>query len=341
MAPKPPQVSVIVPVYAGQRTLTNLIKRCSAIRETHGGDCASILHEIIFVCDEPIDSSESLLIAAAKENKWIRVISLARNSGQHLATAIGILHSSGDWVMTIDEDLQHPPEAMHHILLSALDQGLDLLYVQSKIRVHGSSLYRDFSSKTSKLCMSLVSRDDYSIISSFRLIRGEVARSIAMSVDKYSYLDAVLFSATSTKRRCVSYLELNDPRRRKESGYDIKKLIRHYGRLIISAEFSSLRVLIAITVIIGMPLLVLLIIMVVIGGITETRQISPGWLSLFFLGVTTNLFLWAYAIYSLKLMSVLFLRSNGSPAFLVINRELDEEHAAYLRMDCKTAHENI
>lgn len=333
-------MSVIVPVYAGQKTLTALIERCIEIRENESGTCGNILHEIIFVCDEPIDDSESLLIAAAKKNEWIRIISLARNSGQHLATAIGILHSSGDWVMTIDEDLQHPPEAMQHILLGALDQGLDLLYVKSKTRVHGSSLYRDLSSKISKLCMSLVTRDDYSIISSFRLIRAEVARSIAISVDSNSYLDAVLFSATSPKRRSVSYLELNDPRRPKESGYDVKKLLRHYGRLIISAEFSSLRMLMALSFIIGMPLFVLLISLLVIGGITESRQIAPGWLSLFFLGVTVNMFLWAYAVYSLKLMSVLFLRSNGSPSFLVINRELDKEHVSYLRMASKTTHES-
>jgi glycosyltransferase involved in cell wall biosynthesis len=196
MEPVCPLVSVVVPVYAGHRTLPDLIKRCTAIRDGHGDIPSTLLHELIFVCDEPIDGSESLLVAAAKKLDWIKVISLARNSGQHLATAVGILYSSGDWVLTVDEDLQHPPEMMAQTLIEALDQGLDLLYIKSSTRIHASSIYRDFASNTSKLCMRVFTRDDYSIISSFRLIRGEVARSIAVSVDGKSYLDAVLFSVT-------------------------------------------------------------------------------------------------------------------------------------------------
>lgn len=331
MEPVCPFVSVVVPVYAGQRTLPDLIKRCTAIRDGHGGIPRDLLHELIFVCDEPIDGSESLLVEAAKQLDWVRVISLARNSGQHLATAVGILYSSGDWILTLDEDLQHPPEMMAQPLIEALDQGLDLLYIKSTTRVHASSLYRDFASRASKLCMRIITRDDYSMVSSFRLIRGEVARSIAISVDGKSYLDAVLFSVTSAKRRSVSYSEFSDLRDANGSGYSLKKLLRHYGRLIMSAEFSGLRMLTTLGFLVGVPLLVLMLVLLVVGWLTGTQQIAPGWLSLFFLGVSMNVFLLVYAVYSLKLLSVLFLRSSGSPQFLVISREVDALHGEYLR----------
>lgn len=331
MVPVCPIVSVVVPVYAGQRTLPDLIKRCKAIRDGHGGIPRDLLHELIFVCDEPIDGSVSLLVSAAKQLDWVRVISLARNSGQHLATAVGILYSSGDWVLTLDEDLQHPPEMMAQALIAALDQGLDLLYIKSTTRVHASSFYRDLASKTSKLCMRIITRDDYSVVSSFRLIRGEVARSIAISVDRKSYLDAMLFSVTSSKRRSVSYSELSDLRDPHGSGYSLKKLLRHYGRLIMSAEFSGLRMLTTLGSLLGAPLLVLMLVLLLVGWLAGVQQIAPGWLSLFFLGVLMNVFLLVYAVYSLKLLSVLFMRSSGSPQFLVISRELDALHGEYLR----------
>ena len=194
-----PLVSFVVPVYAGQRTLPELIRRCLILRSGLEGVPAGLLHQLIFVCDEPVDGSESLLLTASKEHDWIRVISLARNSGQHLATAVGLLHATGDWILTIDEDLQHPPEIIAAALMEALENNLDLLYLKSTTRVHRSSLYRDLTSNISKFGMKFLTRDDYSLVSSLRLIRGEMARAIAPAVDSKSYLDAILFAATSAK----------------------------------------------------------------------------------------------------------------------------------------------
>jgi glycosyltransferase involved in cell wall biosynthesis len=331
MEPICPLVSVVVPVYAGHRTLPDLIRRCATIRAGLHGVPPNLLHELIFVCDEPIDESESLLVGAAKKLDWVQVISLARNSGQHLATAVGTLYSSGDWILTMDEDLQHPPEIMAQSLMEALEKGLDLLYIKSTTRIHASSLYRDFASNASKLCMKIFTRDDYSVISSFRLVRGEIARAIAISVDGKSYLDAVLFAVTSAKRRGVFYSAFSDQRDAGGSGYSITKLLRHYGRLIMSAEFSGLRMLTTLGLLIGAPLLLLMLVLLVVGALNGTQQIAPGWLSLFFLGVSMNVLMLVYAVYSLKLLSVLFLRSTGSPQFLVISRELDALHLEYLR----------
>lgn len=330
MEPICPLVSVVVPVYAGEQTLPDLIKRCKAIRDGNGGMPRELLHELIFVCDEPIDGSEPLLNAADNQFDWIRVISLARNSGQHLATSVGILYSSGDWVLTLDEDLQHPPEMIAQVLVEALDHGLDLLYVKSTIRVHGSSLYRDITSRASKICMKVVTHDDYSGVSSFRMIRGEVARSIAISIDGNSYLDAVLFAVTSAKRRDTFYSEFSDTRGAHGSGYSFKKLLRHYGRLIMSAEFSGLRMMITLGSLFGIPLLMLMLVLLVVGWFGGTQQIAPGWLSLFFLTTSLSVLFLMYAVYSLKLLSVLFSRSSGSPQFLVISRELDSPHREYL-----------
>jgi glycosyltransferase involved in cell wall biosynthesis len=290
-----------------------------------------LIHELIFVCDEPVDNSEQLLLDLCKHHDWLQVISLARNSGQHLATAVGILYSSGDWVLTIDEDLQHPPEMLPQLLIYALENRSDLVYVRSFTRVHSSSLYRDFTSWASKLCMKIFTRDDYTSISSFRLIRGEIARTVASSIDPKSYLDASLFSVTSVKRRAVFQSSFQDQRGNRNSGYSLKKLVRHYVRLIMSAELSGFRLFGFLAFIIVSPLVAMMFMLLFSGWISGIREVAPGWLSLFFLGVLMNMFLLVYSVYSLKLLSVLFARSTGCPSFMVINRELDFAHLSFLR----------
>jgi len=326
-----PLVTIVVPVYSGLRSLPELLRRCESLRQGLGDVPKGLLHEVIFVCDEPMDGSDAFLLEQARHKGWVQVVSLARNGGQHLATAVGILYSSGDWILTIDEDLQHPLELVTQVLSEALHHGMDLIYVKSTTRVHASSIYRDMTSNASRICMKLFTREDYSIISSFRMIRGEVGRAIAISIDERSYLDASLFSVTSARRRSVFYATLSDHRVAGGSGYSIKKLLRHFGRLIMSAEFSGLRMMTTLGLVIGVPLLVLMTLLLVLGSLQGTRQIAPGWLSLFFLGVTTISMLMVYAVYSLKLLSVLFLRSSGSPQFLVVRRELDQSHLDWLR----------
>jgi hypothetical protein len=178
--------------------------------------------------------------------------------------------------------------------------------------------------------MRLFTREDYSIISSFCLIRGKVGRSIAISIDAKSYFDAAYISVTSSKRRSVVFAEFTDQRDAGASGYNLRKLLHHYGWLIMSAEFSGLRLLSTLALLIGAPLLILMMAMLAIGSLQGTRQMAPGWLSLFFLGVTMNLVLMCYGVYSLNLLSVMFFRSTGSPQFLVISREMDKYHLSCL-----------
>lgn len=324
-----PRISIVVPVYSGAATLPVLVDRCAAIRS---GVYADILYELIFVCDEPVDASERVLEDCVSRHEWIRLVSLARNSGQHMATAVGILYSSGDWILTIDEDLQHPPEIFPDLLVEALSKGLDLLYVRSRSRIHASSLYRDISSNASKFLMRLFTRDDYSMISSFRLLRGEIARSVAVSVDAKSYLDAALFAATGTKRRGVLYADFQDHRDGARSGYSLLRLLQHYVRLILAAELSGFRVMITFVLLFAIPLLVGLGLWLIYALTTGTAQeIAPGWLSLFALGLSIHLFLIVYFVYSLKLLYAILSRGAGMPPFLVLSRSIDVRFLACMR----------
>jgi len=325
-----PAVSIVVPVYAGAATLQTLIKRCAALRESHGSIPSGVVRELIFVCDEPVDNSESILRDASRCHPWVRLVSLARNSGQHLATAVGILYSSGDWILTLDEDLQHPPELLDKALLEALKTSLDLVYIRSTQRIHAKSIYRDLSSNLSKLILRFFTRDEYSEISSFRLVRGEIGRTVANAMDSRSYLDAALFAATSKHRRQTIYALFSDSRAGSPSGYNFVRLIRHYGRFITSAEFSGLQLLISIGAIAALPLMLLLVGYIFYSIIQGVQVMTPGWLSLFSLGLMANALIVFFGIYNVKLLSVLFARSSGMPPFLVIDRSIDQLHLTNL-----------
>src|SRR5690349_13842441 len=103
-------VSFVTPVYSGEAHLPALVSRQEEARAALEKSGLAVRHvESIFVCDEPIDGSARVLAELAKTRPWITVLHLGKNMGQHGATAAGLLHSSGDWVVTMDEDGQHDP----------------------------------------------------------------------------------------------------------------------------------------------------------------------------------------------------------------------------------------
>lgn len=106
-------ISVIVPVYTGASFLRELTQEIERVRERWIASGAPLsIEELIFVDDAAIDNSADVLDDISKNKAWVTVLHLARNFGQHAATIEGVLHSSGDWVVTMDEDLQHPPAAI-------------------------------------------------------------------------------------------------------------------------------------------------------------------------------------------------------------------------------------
>ncbi len=106
-----PVISVIVPVYRNVDTLRELHRRLS---ETL--DRESLSHEIIFVDDACPAGSLAVLEDLARRDRRVAALALARNVGQHRAVLIGLAHARGDWLVTLDADLQDPPEAIPDLL---------------------------------------------------------------------------------------------------------------------------------------------------------------------------------------------------------------------------------
>ena len=121
------EISVVIPCYQGADYLPDLIHAIAQIRyRIHEADLPLQLSECICVNDAAVDGSLEVLQSLQGSYPWLRILSLSRNFGQHPATVAGILHSSGDWVVTLDEDLQHHPRHIVPLMLQACKKNHDV-----------------------------------------------------------------------------------------------------------------------------------------------------------------------------------------------------------------------
>jgi glycosyltransferase involved in cell wall biosynthesis len=175
-------VSTVTPVYCGEVYLANLVNELVALRDKWLRENAPFsLVESIFVVDGAVDNSEEILCGLKCQYSWIKVITLSRNFGQHSATVAGICHTSSDWVVTLDEDLQHKPGEIETLFKKQALAGADLVYAQPLATVHGNS-WRDLSSRTVKSILAkITTTPQMKLFNSFRLIRGSIGRAAASS----------------------------------------------------------------------------------------------------------------------------------------------------------------
>lgn len=331
----------VTPVYRGADYLRELVREIDRLRMSWRRDNSPIeLIESIFVDDGSIDSSASVLEELAVEFPWVTVVTLSRNVGQHAATVAGICHSSSDWVVTLDEDMQHRPAEIENMLAKAINVGADVCYARPRTPVHGGS-WRDKASVYTKSVLSrLVNLPQIKEFNSFRLIRGSIARAAAAASTSYTYLD-IAISWYSNSYVSV-WLNMEDKRfvLHKSSGYGLGKLVRHARNLLVSSSLDIASK--------GLVLGGVTIIMAALLGAGVVLQkfffpeiiASPGWASLvalvsFFGGVVI-----ALLCIVLEYLHVLVLEKLGKPTFFTVNRESDVRLRKWLEREALSGAES-
>ncbi len=178
-------ISVIIPVYNSEKTLPELTQRLTVSLKK-----ISNKYEIILVNDGSQDQSWAALQTLAKKNAAIHGLNLMRNYGQHNALLCGIRAARYEVIVTMDDDLQHPPEEIWK-LVDELDKGFDVVYGLPKKLVH--SFWRNFSSRLSKYFLAKtlgISRIKY--LSSFRAFKADLRRSFEAFNSSNVIIDALL-----------------------------------------------------------------------------------------------------------------------------------------------------
>jgi glycosyltransferase involved in cell wall biosynthesis len=235
------EVSLVVPVYQGERTLQLLaseVEPLTAPQRTAGGRRFRVV-ELVLVHDGALDSSAQVMKDLALRHAFVRPIWLSRNFGQHAATFAGLASTVGEWVITLDEDGQQDPSDVGRMLDCALDQRTRLVYAEpSNAPPHG--VVRNLFSTLAKWLFVRVLGASIGRFNSFRLIEGEVARSVAAYSGPNVYLDVALSWVVGAAGRCSVLLREERGRR---SGYTPRRLMRHFWQLVLTSGTLPLRLI--------------------------------------------------------------------------------------------------
>jgi undecaprenyl-phosphate 4-deoxy-4-formamido-L-arabinose transferase len=216
LGPIAPSVSVVVPVYNEEANLDPLYARLAPVLEQSGRR-----YEVIFVDDGSTDRSLEKLRRLQHAHAAVRVISLNRNYGQHAAVFAGLDHARGDVIVTLDADLQNPPEEIPR-LLAEVDRGHDV--VGGWRRRRRDSLFRRLLSRGMNRLTSFmvgVRMQDYGCM--LRAYRREVVQVLRGCRETSSFIPAL---ANSFARSPVEVPVAHEERATGHSSYGPFGLLR-------------------------------------------------------------------------------------------------------------------
>lgn len=210
-------LSVVVPVYRSEAILPELVRRLGNALPAMASS-----YELVLVNDSSPDGSWDVISQLAQYYPWIRGINLMRNYGQHNALLCGIRVAQYGVIVTMDDDLQHPPEEIPK-LLEVLDQGYDVVYGRPAEEQHG--LLRDLASLTTKLALqNMMGAEIARQVSAFRLFRADVAGAFRHYEGAFVSIDVLLTWGTN---RFAAAPVRHEPRQQGTSGYTFRRLFTH------------------------------------------------------------------------------------------------------------------
>ncbi len=221
-------ISVVVPVYNSEASLPELVRR---LEEVLGRRPEPF--EILLVDDGSRDRSWAVIEGLSRERGTVRGLRLMRNYGQHNALLCGIREARHPVTVTLDDDLQNPPEEIES-LLAELARGHDVVYGTPAIQRHGR--WRDLASVMTKLALkNAMGAETARQVSAFRAFRTSLRRAFAdfwspsVSIDVLLTWGTTRFSAVEVQ---------HDPRTLGKSNYTFRRLLDH--ALNMMTGFSTL-----------------------------------------------------------------------------------------------------
>ncbi len=228
--------SVVIPVYRSANLVAGLYERLSAVM-----NALDISWELVLVEDCGGDDTFEKILALKSElgdRDNILALQLGRNFGQHNAIWCGVQHASGERIITIDDDLQNPPEEIPKLIEEMERSGCDLVYGVPHQKKHSKfrNLGSDLIQRTVRVAFGNTGN-----ISSFRLFKRFLIENSEQMQSRFVFLEGILMSSSSY----VRHLPVRHaPREQGRSGYSIAKLIRLSLNLLLNYTTLPLRVIV-------------------------------------------------------------------------------------------------
>jgi glycosyltransferase involved in cell wall biosynthesis len=218
----PASLSIVIPVYNSEETLPLLLERLNKVFGGGRGD-----FEVVLVNDGSRGQSDSVIERACEQYPWVVGIELMRNYGQHNALLCGIRSAHYPVIVTMDDDLQNPPEEIPK-LLEKLAEGYDIVYGYPKSETH--NWLRNCASQMTKIVLRRAMGVDVARhVSSFRAFRTTLRDGFAAYNGQFVSIDVLLSWGT---RRFAAVPVANPPRALGVSQYTAAKLIAHAMNMI-------------------------------------------------------------------------------------------------------------
>jgi glycosyltransferase involved in cell wall biosynthesis len=311
-------ISVVVPVYNAVDTLDDLAERLAEVLPLL---CNT--YELILVNDGSRDQSWQAIERLCQANPWIRGLDLMRNYGQHNALLCGIRAARFETVVTMDDDLQHPPSEISK-LLDELNQGYDVVYGTPLKQQH--NLWRNLASYITRLGLqSTMGVENARKVSAFRAFRTKIREAFLGYQSPFVIIDVLLTWGTT---RFTAVSVHHEPRHSGASNYTFRKLIVHAINTITG--FTVLPLQLASLMGFGFALFGLVVLVYVVGRFFIEGGSVPGFP---FLASTVSIFsgvqLFALGIIG-EYLARMHFRLMERPTYvvrdLVESDEEDHEH---------------
>jgi polyisoprenyl-phosphate glycosyltransferase len=318
--PEVHRISIVIPVYQGEHHLAPLVVELAPYVDgftTPDGHVARVA-EVILVFDNGPDGSSRVIRELASRHDFVRTVWLSRNFGQHAATLAGMSSSGGDWVVTIDEDGQQDPADMLAMLDTALREAVPVVYgAPTNQPPHGWA--RNSASRGAKWFTSrLAGATEVTKFNSYRLILGEIGRSVAAYVGSGVYLDVALSWVANGATTCPVTLRDEGGRR---SGYSARTLASHFWRMVLTSGTRGLRLVSAA----GLAFAVLGVLAAIVLTIARLAgtDIQAGWTSLIVvILISSGAILFSLGVLA-EYLGVAVSMAMGKPPYLIVSDPAD------------------
>lgn len=259
-----PGISVVVPAYNSEGSLRGLVARLEPVLRE-----AADAFELILVNDGSRDGTWAVIDELRRAHAWVKGLDLIRNYGQHNALLCGIRAASHGVVITMDDDLQNPPEEIPK-LLAELQPGVDVVYGAPQSEVHG--VLRDLASQITKIVLQgALGADTARMVGPFRAFRSPVRRAFDDYRGTFVNIDVLLTWGT-TRFRAVRVR--HDPRGDGASNYTFRRLLTHSLNMLTG--FSTLPLQLASVLGLSLTLFGLLLLAYVTGRYFIQGVAVPG-----------------------------------------------------------------
>ena len=301
-------LSIVIPLYNSASILPELHRRLTSAMKSLGHS-----YEIIFVDDCGLDNTWHVLQGLVETDAAVIGIQLMRNTGQGSATLCGLENVRGELILTMDDDLQHPPEEITRLLESMNDEidvviGVPTEKNHNWFRRIGSILINNLNSYFLK-------KDPHLRFTSFRLMKKNVVTALLEHKTLYPVLGPMINSVT---QRIVNKNVQHSKRIKGSTSYTFRKLASLFVSNLIGYSMLPLRFLAIIGfigIILSLTFSIFLIVRFLTGGI-----LVPGWTTIALLLLLISGFnFFAFAVIGEYVLRIL-QRVNHSPQYIVRKR---------------------